>query len=419
MSRHLFSNLLYNLGTGAYFAGIRLAASFNPKARLMIEGRKETLGRIRVGRKADDRYIWIHASSLGEFEQGRPVIEAIKKEHPEYKICLTFFSLSGYEIRKNYPLADIVVYLPFDHTEELRDFVELLSPEMVIFVKYEFWLGTLALLRRKGIPTYLISAKFRPDQPFFKPWGSIFRDALGGFREIFVQEKGSADLLDSIGIKHVTVAGDTRADRVIQIAENPAPLPIVEDFASKARKAEIPVLAIGSSWDKDETHYLPFLKKHRDKVQAIIAPHETHEERIKSLIDNLSPLKVHRYSEGEVPMGTEVLVIDKIGLLSSVYAHADLAYIGGGFGAGIHNILEPAVYGLPVIFGSKHGKFAEAGALIEKGGAFSYETDEELYPLLDHLITDDEFRRQAGQVSRDFLRESAGATDLILTKLFG
>ena len=419
MTRHPLSRLLYNLGTGAYFLGIRLVAPFNPKARLMVEGRKETLGRLREKRKPSDRYLWIHASSLGEFEQGRPVIEAVKKAHPEYKICLTFFSPSGYEVRKDYPLADLVLYLPFDGSRDLEAFVRLLSPEIVLFVKYEFWLGTLSLLRRMGIATYLISAKFRPGQPFFKPWGAIFREALGTFREIFVQEQGSADLLAGIGVTNVTVAGDTRADRVIEIARNPARLPIARRFISEARDEGHPVLVVGSSWDKDEERYLPFLKKHRDEIRTIIAPHEIGEERLRSLERATSPLKSHRYSLGEAPTGTEILVIDQIGFLSSIYAGADLAYVGGGFGAGIHNILEPAVYGLPVIFGPEHGKFAEADALIKKGGAFSYETEEELARLLERLLKDENFRQRSGQASADFLRENAGATDLILAHIFG
>lgn len=419
MTGHPLSRLLYNLGTGAYFLGIRLAAPFNPKARLMTEGRKETIERLREKRKPSDRYLWMHASSLGEFEQGRPVIEAVKKAHPGYKICLTFFSPSGYEVRKDYPLADIVVYLPFDGSKDLEAFVRLLSPEIVLFVKYEFWLGTLSLLRRMGIPTYLISAKFRPGQPFFKPWGVIFREALGAFKEIFVQEQGSADLLASIGVTNVTVAGDTRADRVIEIARNPARVPIVEKFASEAREKGLPVLVVGSSWDKDEERYLPFLKKHRDEMRVIIAPHEISGERLRNLEGTVPPLKSRLFSQGEAPVGTEVLVIDRIGLLSSIYAYADFAYIGGGFGAGIHNILEPAVYGLPVVFGPGHGKFAEAGALIKKGGAFSYETEEDLATILEKLLTDGDFRQRAGQASADFLRENSGATRLILSRIFG
>ena len=413
MAKHPLSRLLYEIGAGAYFAGIGLASSFHPKARLMTRGRRETLARIRERRKPGDRYLWLHASSLGEFEQGRPLIEAVKKEHPEIKVCLTFFSPSGYEVRKNYAGADIVAYLPFDTSSDLRAFLDLLAPEMAIFVKYEFWLNALSLLRERGIPTYLISAKFRPSQPFFKPWGGLFREALKGFTEIFVQEKGSLDLLRSIGIDRVTVAGDTRADRVIEIAEHAEKLPIVEAFA-----IEKPVLVVGSSWDKDEERYLPFLKEHRGELLTIIAPHEVHEERIVSLLESLKPLKAHRYTKGVPPEGTEVLVIDRIGILSSVYAYGTIAYIGGGFGAGIHNTLEPAVYGLPVLFGPKYGKFAEALSLLERGGAYSIETAEELSEILGRLLSDPAFCQRASREARDFVRESAGATRLILSRLF-
>ena len=413
MAKHPLSRLLYEIGAGAYFAGIGLASSFHPKARLMTEGRKETLSRIKEKRKPGDRYLWLHASSLGEFEQGRPLIEAVKKEHPEIKVCLTFFSPSGYEVRKNYAGADIVAYLPFDTSADLRSFLDLLAPEMAVFVKYEFWLNALSLLREKGTPTYLISAKFRPSQPFFKPWGGLFREALKGFTEIFVQEKGSLDLLKGIGIDRVTVAGDTRADRVIEIAEHAEPLPVVEAFAKGK-----PVLIVGSSWDKDEERYLPFLKAQRGNMLTIIAPHEVHEERIVSLLESLKPLKAHRYTQGTPPEGTEVLVIDRIGILSSVYAYGTIAYIGGGFGAGIHNTLEPAVYGLPVIFGPRHEKFAEALALLERGGAFSYETEEELSGILSKLLDDPDFCQKAGRAAGDFVRESSGATRTILSKLF-
>ena len=412
---HPISRLLYRLGAGAYFTGVRIAAPFHRKARLMTEGRQGILPAVRQARQKGERYIWMHVSSLGEFEQGRPLIEAIKAAHPEYKICLTFFSPSGYEIRKDYPLADLVTYLPFDTSRDLRQFVDLLSPELVIFVKYEFWLNALFLLREKGIPTYLISAKFRPGQPFFKPWGGLFRSALRTFAHIFVQDSDSLLLLQKIGIDRVTVAGDTRADRVLRISETPRDLPIVRAFRHEAEASGRLVLVAGSSWERDEAHYLPLLKKHTDQVRAIIAPHEVGEERITSLLRSLSPLRTHRYSRGMPPVGTEVLVVDTIGLLSSVYAHGDLAYIGGGFGAGIHNILEPAAYGLPVLFGPRYGKFAEARALVAQGGAFSYETDEELARLLQKLARDDAFRSEASRITLDYLRQSAGATSVILS----
>lgn len=416
MTRYPFSKALYNLATGVYFSLLKGAAHFHPKARLMVKGRRETPIRLREGRHPGARFVWFHVSSLGEFEQGRPVIEALKKRHPEYKVCLTFFSPSGYEVRKDYPIADLVLYLPFDHSKDLRTFIDTLNPEIVVFVKYDFWLDTLEILRDKRIPTYLISAKFRPDQPFFKPWGGLFREALRGLKEIFVQDEDSLKLLAGIGITKVIVAGDTRADRVLHIAEHPLEVPEAEHFANNS--LGLPILVVGSSWDRDEAHYIPYLKKNVGKLRAIIAPHEIHEGRIQSLLETLSPLNVHRLTYGLPPENTEVLVVDRIGLLSSIYSVADLVYIGGGFGNGIHNILEPAVYGLPVIFGPKYGKFPEAGVLLSRGGAFTYSTEGELIPILDRLVGDEAYRRACGDVSGAFIRESAGATALITKRIF-
>lgn len=412
----------YNLGVTCYTIAIHIISPFLQKARLMVEGRKRTLEEVRKKRIPSDRYVWIHLSSLGEFEQGRPLIEKLKEEHPEYKVCLTFFSSSGYEMCKEYPLADIVSYLPFDTSEELVPFIEIVNPEFVLLVKYDFWLNMLAFLRQKRIPVYLVSAIFRPSQIFFSTRGNLFRQALRGLAHIFVQDKESQSLLEGIGVTNVSVTGDTRVDRVRAIAMTDDTNPVFRLFRQNADKAKCKVLVVGSSWEADEAFYLPLLEKFSD-LRVVIAPHEVREERISELYKICSNrYKTQLYTSvlkdlNRLEEETKVLILDTIGLLSTIYRYGDVAYVGGGFGKGIHNTLEPATYGLPILFGPRFQKFIEASTLIEKGGAFSFETKEELDAFFEQLIKSPAKRIYAGKMAKEYVEEQGGATHLTLSQI--
>lgn len=387
----------------------------------MLQGRRESISILRSKRHNPlDRWIWIHVASLGEFEQARPLIERIHTEHPEYKIALTFFSPSGYNQIKDYPLVDLVTYLPFDTSRKLRPFIELLNPELVVFIKYEFWLNTLSILREKQVPTYLVSAIFREDQPFFKPiTAKIFRKGLETFRKIFVQNSHSVKLLEQIGFtQNVVLAGDTRIDRVIRIQEQGQKIPKIEQLAKTAHQSGMKVVACGSTWPADEELLIPLLLEHRAAFPIII-PHEIGEAHIEQII-TLSKGRATRYSQwdGSHPKQIELLIVDQIGLLSSLYRYADIAYIGGGFGRGIHNTLEAAVYSVPVIFGPKYQKFAEAHALIKSGGGFSIQNGQELSETLETLLTDATTLKHAGDSAGAVVLSQAGATDKILQGIF-
>ena len=426
-------NLLYNLGTRAYFAGISLASALgHRKARLMEDGRRDWASRLqqqvesvtqRIGKAP--RFIWFHAASLGEFEQGRPLIEALREKYPEYQILQTFFSPSGYEVRKNYKGADVVCYLPYDRPSDCRLFLDIVRPERAIFVKYEFWANILEELKRRQVPTYLISGIFRERQAFFKPWGSILRPVLSNFDHLFVQDEESRRLLASIGYgNQVTICGDTRFDRVIAIQEVAKRYEWAEAF-SKDRF----VMVAGSSWPKDEDIVIDHFNRHPE-MRLIIAPHEIHEEHIQGILAKLRRPAI-RYSQmkPEIEAGNlqsviagladkDCIIIDAIGFLSSIYRYGQVAYIGGGFGVGIHNTLEAAVYGMPVIFGPNHTAFREALGLLEAKGGFAIRDAAEYDSLLDRLETDASALQDAGRRAGDYVRRESGATETIFKAIF-
>jgi 3-deoxy-D-manno-octulosonic-acid transferase len=410
---------LYNTGIRIYVLMIRLAALFMPKARLWVKGRKNIFERIELAiREANidpltQPIAWFHCSSLGEFEQGRPVIEAYRQQFPEHKIFLTFFSPSGYEVRKAYTGADFIFYLPADTRRQARKFLTLVKPWVAIFVKYEFWFNYLNELRKAEVPTYLISANFRPTQHFFKSYGEWSRTALAKLNHIFVQNESSRELLSFIGINNVTVSGDTRFDRVIDIASQAKSFPLVDAFAQSGQ-----VIVAGSTWPPDEDLIFRVMELSTAKFKLIIAPHETYPKRIETL---LSRPDIHavRYSEANEASLTNasVLVIDGIGMLSSLYRYATLAYIGGGFGVGIHNTLEAATFGKPVIFGPHYHKFPEALDLIELNAAFSIKNEDELNSAIQKLLGDSSTYRAASQKAGEYVRAQAGATQIIMRKL--
>lgn len=409
--------VLYTTGIRLYGMVARVAAIRSDKATKFVKGRKKALAelsRLTAERAPDGYDYWFHAASLGEFEQARPLIEDIRQNEPESKILLTFFSPSGYEIRKNYPLATTVTYLPPDTPGNVRKFLDIARPHKAIFVKYEFWINMLTELKRREIPTYIISAIFRRGQIFFKPWGGLFRKGLHCYTRLFVQDENSKALLNDIGIDKVTVAGDTRFDRVADITKTGKEFPNIEAWCKDSF-----TLIAGSSWGPDELRYFPWLNGQTD-VKAIIAPHEFDDERLSQMRKSLhgrSMLWSELKENEPIPGDITTLIIDSFGLLSSIYRYADAVIVGGGFGTGIHNINEAAAWGVPVIFGPKHSKFKEAGDLIQAGGAFEYSTADEVASLLTRLKEDEALRKSASDASARYIAENIGATQQILTYL--
>jgi 3-deoxy-D-manno-octulosonic-acid transferase len=406
--------ILYNTGIFIYTALVHLMTLFSSKALLWVKGRKGWQTRLGEKINPEDRKIWIHCSSLGEFEQGRPIIEAIKKEHPEFKIVLTFFSPSGFEIRKNYSEADCVEYLPADFPGNAKKFIELVRPEFVIFVKYEFWNNYITELYNKGIPLYLVSGIFRQGQHFFKWYGSFFRSILRMFEKIFVQDEQSLELLNRIGLKNTVRAGDTRFDRVLRITGTARDISQIETF----RGGEKLFLA-GSSWKRDEEIITQYINSHPDKMKWVFAPHEIDKGNIERL-EKLLDVKVVRFSMfNPEAADARVLIIDNIGMLSSAYQYAYIAAIGGGFGKGIHNILEPACWKIPVIFGPNYKKFREAVDLINKNGAMSFNSYETFSELVGKLISEEGYYIKAAETAGQYITENTGATARILKEIFG
>ncbi len=402
---------LYTAAIRLYAAAVYAAAPFHGKARKMIDGRGSIDDVLRERIVPGARYVWLHAASLGEFEQGRPLLEAIRQRHPDYKILLTFFSPSGYDVRRNYPGADVVCYLPFDFPRRIRRFLDRVRPTLALFVKYEFWLNTLDELRRRRVPTYLVSGIFRPSQLFFRPIGRPYRDALRCFDHLFVQDETSRQLLAGIGLTNVTVTGDTRFDRVIDIRHAARPLPVVAAFAERDAR---PVLIAGSSWPEDEALLIPYFNAHPD-LKLILAPHEIHEAHLAAIETRLTrpALRLSR-ADADTAAGVDCLIVDSFGLLSSIYRYARIAYIGGGFGHGIHNAPEAAVYGVPVLFGPNHRKFREALDLIACGGAYSITDASTLTARLDTLLADPDACTAAGESAGAYIQQHSGATEQIL-----
>lgn len=404
---------LYNLIIHFYQFAVNTASLFNPKARQWVQGRKNIFKKIESTVKNDRPVAWFHCASLGEFEQGRPVIEAFRERFPQYRILLTFFSPSGYEIRKNYPGADYIFYLPADTSRNARKFIKLVNPQVAVFVKYEYWFNYIRLLKKRAVPMIFVSAIFRPGQRFFTWWGRWQLKGLKMADHFFVQNQQSANLLASVGISDVTISGDTRFDRVAQVAQQKKAFPLVEKF-----KGENRIFLAGSTWPPDEEIIAGLIRKNIPGLKFIFATHEVHPERIEALIKTLpeNALKFSKADENNIELAS-ILIIDSIGILSHLYQHADIAYIGGGFGVGIHNILEAATFGKPVIFGPNYQKFQEARELMGLGGAFSISDKKSFEEIAEKLLEDEGFLLKTSQISRDFVVGKIGATRLILNYL--
>jgi len=404
---------MYYIAILIYSLIVRIVAPFNKKAKKMLAGQKETFSILRNQLDPSASYIWFHAASLGEFEQGRPLIEKLRHEKPEYKILLTFFSPSGYEVRKNYPGADIVCYLPFDHYWNARKFLLLVKPAMAIFIKYEFWLSYLNNLKRLEIPTYIISTVFRPKQVFFRWYAHRYRKVLNNFNWFFVQDQQSFELLKRFNYHNASVTSDTRFDRVYEIFEQRKELPVIENFINQNKNKKVVTLVAGSTWIKDEDILIPYFNQHPE-IKLIIAPHEINKQRIEALTNRITR-PVLRYSQANENniCDADCLIIDCFGLLSSVYRYGDLAYVGGGFGKGIHNILEAAVYGVPVIFGPNYYKFIEAKELITCRGAIAVKSKADFNSCMNNFISYSELIRKYGKSAREYVISNLGATNKI------
>ena len=418
--------MIYNIVIYFVLWGIAIASLFNEKVRKMWRGEREAFKILKQKVDPNAKYIWFHAASLGEFEQGRPLMERIRKDYPQYKILLTFYSPSGYEVRKNYEGADIICYMPVDTRLNAIRFLRLVRPVMAFFIKYEFWSNFLHILKHRNIPTYSVSSIFREDQVFFKWYGRNYAGVLKCFTRFFVQNEESKQLLKGIGITAVDVVGDTRFDRVLQIKEAAKHLPICEAFrtgVASSQSADVPhhdfkVFVAGSSWPPDENVFIPFFNEHKD-WRLLIAPHVIAEEHLKLILSLIKDKKVVRYTQTtpEEAAEADVLIIDCFGLLSSMYNYGDVAYIGGGFGVGIHNTLEAAVWNMPVIFGPNNKKFQEAQGLLKSGGGFEINTYEDFSGLMSSLMNDETFLKQAGDKAGTFVAHLAGATDKVLASV--
>lgn len=401
--------MVYNLIIYLYLLGVAVYSRFNEKVRKMWRGEREAFKILREKVDPNAKYVWFHAASLGEFEQGRPLMEQLRQDHPEYKILLTFFSPSGYEVRKNYEGADIITYLPLDTITNARRFLRTVRPVMAFFIKYEFWYNYLHILKHRNIPVYSVSSIFRPDQVFFKWYGRQYGRVLNCFTHFFVQNTISKELLAKIGITNVTIVGDTRFDRVLQIKEAARQLPVVETF-----KQDYKVFVAGSSWPPDEEIFIRYFNEHKD-WKLIIAPHVIGEDHLEQIEKLLAGRKIVRYKDAKEDdvKAADVLIINCYGLLSSIYHYGDVAYVGGGFGVGIHNLLEAAVWDVPVFFGPNNQKFQEAQGL-KKNGGFEIHDYEEFERQMSRLASDAQYLKEQGQLAGQFVKGQAGATAKVL-----
>ena len=412
-------HFLYNFAT--YFATLLLpiVAWFSPKLKLFVNGRKDVFSTLQNQISATDPCVWFHAASLGEFEQGLPVMESIKSRFPEYKIILTFFSPSGYEVRKNTSAADVVVYLPLDTPQNAKKFIEIIQPEMAFFIKYEYWPNYLFELKKNNIPTYLISGIFRKNQLFFKWYGGFYRKALDTFHHFFVQNSASKDLLLKLNKSNVTVSGDTRFDRVAAILEKDNSLDFIEKFTNNKL-----TIVVGSSWPKDEELLVNFINATDHDVKFIIAPHNIKQEQIASLYSKIQKSKI-QFSDYSIETlrkpdlrDYQVFIIDTIGILTKIYSYADIAYVGGGFGnPGVHNILEPATFGVPIVIGPNYSHFAEATALVHMEGCMSISNQKELNEAFENLIQNEDIRAEKGHICSTFVQMNKNATQIILKEI--
>ena len=450
---------MYNIAIYIYLIGVAIGSLFNKKIKKMWRGEREAVDLLKEKVDPTAKYVWFHAASLGEFEQGRPLIEQLRATHPEYKILLTFFSPSGYEVRKNYEGADIVCYLPLDTISNARRFLRAVHPVMAFFIKYEFWYNYLHILRHRGVPVYSVSSIFRPGQVFFKWYGRNYAKVLHCITHFFVQNEISLQLLKGIGIDEATVVGDTRFDRVLQIKEQAKKLPIVEafkgingkgdackedlsedagkgDFSEDACKGALSedackkdlsengckgckVFVAGSSWQPDEDIFIRFFNDHPD-WKLIIAPHVIGEDHLAYILDKLQ-MKAVRYTQATEQSAAEArcLIIDCFGLLSTIYRYGEIAYVGGGFGVGIHNVPEAAVWGVPVLFGPNNKRFQEAQDLLACKGSFEVTDYDSFNTIISRLISDDKFRHQCGEASANYVKSRSGATDIIMKSVAG
>ena len=405
--------IIYTIGIYLYALCINIASLFNKKARLLIKGHNHILDTIRSQVDPQSKYLWFHASSLGEFEQCRPLIERIHSKHPECRILLTFFSPSGYEVRKDYKGADIVCYIPFDTPFNVRRFLDNIKIEKAFFIKYEFWPNFLRGLYKRNIEIFSVSSIFRDNQLFFKWYGKAYAKALTYFKHLFVQDRHSKDLLKSIGITDVSIVGDTRADRVLEVAAASRQFPVIEKFVNGD-----PTFIAGSSWPADEELFIPYFLTKPD-WKLIIAPHEIHEEHLAEIESRLNGRDYIRLSKATLEniKGYDTLIIDCFGMLSSIYRYGHIAYIGGGFGVGIHNVLEAAVFDIPVLFGPNNQRFREAQELKQLKGGFEITDAYSLRILIDKFISDPGFLKKAGKNAGDYVRSSSGTSDRILGEI--
>lgn len=411
--------MMYQFFIYLYTFSVWVASLFSKKVRKMWRGEQQAFRILKEQTDPHARYIWFHAASLGEFEQGRPLIEQMRKEHPEYKILLTFFSPSGYEVRKNYKGADICCYLPLDTIGNARRFLRLIRPVMAFFIKYEFWYNYLHILNHRKVPTYSVSSIFRPNQVFFQWYGKNYKKVLNCFTHFYVQNTISKDLLAHIGIGQVSVVGDTRFDRVLQIKETGKRLPLIEAFIGSNDNNPSKVFVAGSSWEPDEDLIFRYFNVHKDR-KLIIAPHVVSEDRLKDIASRLNR-KIARYSEAttEIAEQADCLIIDCYGLLSSIYRYADVSYVGGGFGMGIHNLLEAAVWGCPVVFGPNNKQFQEALELIKAQGGYEIANYQQFADLMDCFDNDANFLSQSGRKAAQYVETRSGATQKIIASING
>ena len=430
--------MIYNLIIYLYLLGVAIYSCFNEKVRKMWRGERDAFRILKEKVDPEAKYVWFHAASLGEFEQGRPLMEQLRKDHPEYKILLTFFSPSGYEVRKNYEGADIITYLPLDTITNARRFLRLIRPVMAFFIKYEFWYNYLHILKHRNVPVYSVSSIFRPDQVFFKWYGRQYGRVLNCFTHFFVQNEISKELLGKIGIDCVSIVGDTRFDRVLQIKEAAKQLPLVEAFLMKQGDGSFvtshgvtkepspcfpsPCFIAGSSWPPDEEIFIKYFNQHKD-WKLIIAPHVIGEDHLKQIEKLLEGRRVIRYSEysdnsenSDQLQNAEVLIVNCFGLLSSIYHYGDIAYVGGGFGVGIHNLLEAAVWDVPVFFGPNNERFQEAQEL-KKSGGFEITCYEDFERQMDRFLADEDYLKAQGQLAGHFVKGQAGATQEVLSSI--
>jgi 3-deoxy-D-manno-octulosonic-acid transferase len=407
-------NQIYNLIVLLASLCLKIFALFSPKLKLFVAGRKSVFSTLESEIQTNDKTIWFHAASLGEYEQGLPVMEAVKQRHPNHKIILTFFSPSGYEVRKNNTVADVTVYLPLDTISNAKQFVQLVHPEMVFFIKYEYWPNYLNELKKHEIKTYLISGIFRENQAFFKWYGGFYRNALKTFDYFFVQNEGSKILLNRLGFTNVKVSGDTRFDRVVAILDRDNSLDFIEQFTNNT-----PTIVIGSSWPKDEELLINYINTCADNVKFIIAPHNIKPDQLLQLKSGIRK-KTILFSEKE-PVDVsnfDVFIIDTVGILTKIYSYADIAYVGGGYGnPGVHNILEPATFGIPVVIGPNYDHFSEATALVNLGGCISIQNQTQLNEAFDLLLQNEDERLEKGHICSTFVQMNKGATQTIITHI--